>query len=88
MQVERGGADDQRRSNGSDEVLKSIAQAQISATSQQQLAGMEQIAQAVESINQAGAQSVEGTRQVEQEVSRLEDLSQGLKRLVQAELAG
>ena len=58
--------------------------AQISASSRQQLAGMEQISQAIESINQAGAQSAAGTRQVEQEVKRLQDLALRSKRLVDA----
>ncbi len=61
------------------------AQAQISATSRQQLAGMEQIAKAIESIDQASDQSLEGTRQVDQEVARLQDLALRLGRLVQAE---
>jgi methyl-accepting chemotaxis protein len=58
--------------------------AQISASSQQQLAGMEQISQAIETINQAGMQSAAGTRQVEQEVKQLQDLAVGLKRMVDA----
>ena len=57
---------------------------QISASSRQQLAGMEQISQAIESINQAGAQAAAGTRQVEEEVQRLQELALGLKRLVDA----
>jgi methyl-accepting chemotaxis protein len=57
---------------------------QISASSRQQLAGMEQIGQAIESINQAGSQSVSGTRQVEQEVKNLQTLASGLRRLVDA----
>ena len=55
---------------------------QIAATSRQQLAGMEQISQAIESINQASTQSVSGTRQVEQEVKQLQDLADQLRRLV------
>jgi len=45
---------------------------------------MEQISQAIESINQASTQSVSGTRQVEQEVKQLQDLALDLKRLVDA----
>ena len=52
--------------------------------SRQQLAGMEQISQAVESITQAGSQSAAGTRQVEQEVKQLQDLAAGLRRLMDA----
>jgi methyl-accepting chemotaxis protein len=55
---------------------------QISATSRQQLAGMEQIGQAMDSINQAGEQSAAGTRQVQQEVMRLQELAAGLRGLV------
>ena len=61
------------------------AQAQISATSRQQLGGMERIAKAIESIDQASDQSLEGTRQVDQEIARLQDLALRLGRLVQSE---
>ncbi len=66
-------------------IANSMAQsaAQISASSQQQLAGMEQISQAMESINQAGNQSVSGTRQVEQEIRQMQELALRLKRLVE-----
>jgi methyl-accepting chemotaxis protein len=55
---------------------------QIAATSRQQLAGMEQITQAIHSIAEAGNQSVVGTREVENEVQQLEELALGLKWLV------
>ena len=58
---------------------------QISITTRQQLAGMEQISQAIGSINQAGSQSVSGTRQIEQEVKGLQDLALSLNRLVDAD---
>ena len=57
----------------------------ISISSQQQLAGMEQISKAVRSISLAGQQSIEGTRQVEYEVRQLQDLSKQLKRLVESD---
>jgi methyl-accepting chemotaxis protein len=57
------------------------AAAQISASSGQQLAGMEQISQAVGSINVAATQSVAGTRQVESEAKTLQQLAENLKRL-------
>jgi methyl-accepting chemotaxis protein len=57
---------------------------QVAASSQQQLAGMEQIAQAIASINEASNQSVAGTRQVEEEVKHLRDRAMQLKNLVQA----
>ncbi len=43
---------------------------------------MEQISQAIDSINEASSQSVSGTRQVEQEVQQLQDLAMDLRRLV------
>jgi len=57
---------------------------QISASSRQQLAGMEQISQAIDSINQASNNSVSGTRLVEQEVQHLQELADGLRRLVES----
>ncbi|MBN1322077.1 MAG: chemotaxis protein [Thermoleophilia bacterium] len=57
---------------------------QISASSRQQLAGMEQISQAIDSINQASSSSVSGTRLVEQEVQQLQELANGLRRLVES----
>jgi methyl-accepting chemotaxis protein len=58
--------------------------AQIAVTSSQQLAGMEQVNQAVLSINEAGNQSVSGTRQVEREVEHLQALALDLKHLFEA----
>ena len=57
---------------------------QIAASSRQQLAGMEQISQAIASINEAGNQSASGTRQVEREVKHLQELALSLRRLVDA----
>ncbi len=61
------------------------AAVQISASSRQQLAGMEQISQAIDNISQAATQSVSGTRQVEQEVKQLQELAGRLRRLVESE---
>jgi methyl-accepting chemotaxis protein len=60
------------------------ATSQIAASSQQQLAGMEQISQAIRAIDEAGSQSVSGTRQVEKEVKQLQELALSLKRLVES----
>jgi methyl-accepting chemotaxis protein len=57
---------------------------QVTATSRQQLAGLEQIIQAIRNINEASTQSVSGTRQVEEEVRGLKDLALELERFVQA----
>ncbi len=62
------------------ETAKSAAK--ISASSRQQLAGMEQIRQAVGSIDIAGEQSARGTRLVEEEVRRLQELAARLLRMV------
>ena len=58
------------------------AASQISATSRQQLAGMEQISQALASINGAGTQSVSGTRQLENEVKHLQELAKSIERMI------
>jgi methyl-accepting chemotaxis protein len=57
---------------------------QVTATSRQQLAGLEQIIQAIRNINDASTQSVSGTRQVEEEVRALQDLALELERFVEA----
>jgi methyl-accepting chemotaxis protein len=58
------------------------ASTQVTASSRQQLAGLEQIAQAIQSINEAGTQSMAGTRQVEQQARRLQELALELKSLI------
>jgi methyl-accepting chemotaxis protein len=57
---------------------------EISATSRQQQAGMEQISQAILSINAAGNQLASGTRQVEREAKQLQDVALSLRGLVDA----
>ncbi len=52
---------------------------QIVASSAQQVTGMNQIAQAMHAINQATAQTVEGTRQTERAMLDLNDLSGRLR---------
>ncbi|NLO28116.1 MAG: chemotaxis protein [Actinobacteria bacterium] len=82
-----------RQSTESGEAIQALAESaieaaksatQISASSRQQLAGMEQISQAIDSINQASNNSVSGTRLVEQEVRHLQELADGLRRLVES----
>jgi methyl-accepting chemotaxis protein len=60
------------------------ASLQVTASAQQQLAGLDQIAQAIQSINEAGNQSTAGTRQVEQQVQYLQKLAFELKSLITA----
>jgi methyl-accepting chemotaxis protein len=55
--------------------------AEIAASSRQQLAGMDQITQAVLSIAEAGKQSVASARQVEEEVRSLDEVAEQLRRL-------
>lgn len=68
------------------EIASRAAQAnlQISAASRQQLAGMEQLSQAMRSISEAGAQAASGTRLVEEEVRELQELALSLQSLMTA----
>jgi methyl-accepting chemotaxis protein len=54
----------------------------ISQTSRQQLAGMEQISQAMRSISDAGSQAASGTREVEREAQELKELAISLQGIV------
>lgn len=54
---------------------------QIAASSQQQLAGMDQLAQAMDSIKSASMQNSDGARQLETAITQLNDLGQQLKDL-------
>ena len=60
------------------------ASTQVTAASQQQLAGLEQIAQAIQSINEVSNQSTTGSRQVEQQAQHLQELALELNGLVGA----
>ncbi|MFO7599301.1 MAG: methyl-accepting chemotaxis protein, partial [Candidatus Desulfacyla sp.] len=63
------------------ESISESAQAavQISSSSQQQLAGMDQLVQAMESIKDASMQNVDGARQLEGAINGLEELGRNLK---------
>lgn len=63
-------------------VEASQAATQIAASSHQQLAGMDQIAQAIVNIKQASVQNVNGTRQAEEVAKNLHGLGIKLKNLV------
>lgn len=54
---------------------------QIASSSQQQLSGVEQVAQAMLSIKDAGQQNMDSARQLEDATLRLESLANNLKRL-------
>ncbi len=57
------------------------AATQIAASSQQQMVGMDQVAQAMENIKQASVQNVSGTKQAEVAAQSLHELGQKLKLL-------
>ena len=59
------------------------AATQIAASSHQQLVGMDQVALAMESIKQAGAQNAASTKQTETTAQGLHELGQKLKELVE-----
>ncbi|HMK92633.1 MAG TPA: methyl-accepting chemotaxis protein [Thermoleophilia bacterium] len=60
----------------------SLASQQIAASTQQQLVGMDQISQAMESINAAGAQNAIAARQMEGQAVRLDEAAANLARLI------
>jgi len=66
------------------ESIHEAAQAatQIAASSQQQMAGMDQVAQAMENIKQASSQNMAGTRQAEVAAQGLHELGQKLGSLI------
>jgi methyl-accepting chemotaxis protein len=67
----------------SDSVVESAnASTQIAASCQQQLVGMDQVAQAMENIKDASTMSVSSSQQAEQSAQNLHELGQKLKRLV------
>jgi methyl-accepting chemotaxis protein len=59
------------------------AATQIATTTRQQLAGMDQVASAMESIKQAGAQNVASAKQMETSARSLNDLGQKLRELTE-----
>ena len=67
------------------ENVKKVTQTitQISVSTQEQLAGMDQISSAMEDINQATGQTEQGTRQVEESARNLNVLAEQLKRVVE-----
>ncbi len=55
---------------------------QTAASTEQQFAGLDQISLAMDAINEASAQNVAGTRQIEAEVQHLRDMAAALRALV------
>ena len=64
--------------------IQKVAEAarQISASTRQQLAGMDQVNSAMESIDQAAGQTEAGTRQAENAASGLNELAEEIKEIV------
>jgi methyl-accepting chemotaxis protein len=60
---------------------------QIVASSQQQLVGMDQISEAMSSIDQASAQNAAGARQMEVEVQHLRELAHAMRSMIEPNLA-
>ena len=65
----------------------SQAATQIVASSQQQLVGMDQISEAMSSIDQASAQNAAGAKQMEAEVQHLGELALGLRAMIESGVA-
>lgn len=79
-------------SNNASEAIRTLAKSiaesanaatQIIASSQQQLIGMDQVAQAMQNINQASVQNVASTKQVEMLAHELSQLGQKLQALTE-----
>jgi len=56
---------------------------QIETSSQQQLIGMDQVALAMEGINEASFQNVESMRQLEEATNNLQEMGQNLKKIIE-----
>ncbi|MFH1036141.1 MAG: methyl-accepting chemotaxis protein [Pseudomonadota bacterium] len=86
--VEAGVIQSERASQAIRALMESTVQAaqaatQIAASSQQQVVGMDQVGTAMESINQAGAETAASMKQMEIAAGSLSDLGKTLKQLVE-----
>ena len=81
------------RAAGSSEAIETLADSvemsaqsskQIAASSQQQLVGMDQISESMESINSASSQNAFAAQQMEAEVERLRDIAARLRGMMTA----
>ena len=87
--IEDGAAQALESSQAIESLAENVAAAaqsamQIVASSQQQLVGMDQISEAMASIDQASAQNAAGARQMEDEVHFLRDLAQQMQGMIDA----
>lgn len=86
-----------KQSNGAEDAIRLLAESlaeaahaatQIAASSQQQLAGMEQIALAMENIKQASAGNVASSKQTETSAHNLHGVGQKLQEMVEGRREG
>lgn len=85
--IEAGARQASESSEAIDSLAESVALAaqsavQIVASSQQELVGMDQISDAMQSIDVASSQNATGAKQIETEVRHLQELAEMLRRLV------
>jgi methyl-accepting chemotaxis protein len=87
--IEDGAAQALESSQAIESLAENVAAAaqsamQIVASAQQQLVGMDQISEAMASIDQASAQNASGARQMESEVQHLQELARNLQAMIDA----
>jgi methyl-accepting chemotaxis protein len=87
--IEAGARQASESSQAIDSLAESVALAaqsavQIVASSQQELVGMDQISDAMQSIDAASSQNATGARQIEAEVRHLQQLAETLRHMVEA----
>lgn len=87
--IEDGARQASESSQAIDSLAESVALAaqsavQIVASSQQELVGMDQISDAMQSIDAASSQNATGAKQIETEVEHLQELAETLSRMVDA----
>jgi methyl-accepting chemotaxis protein len=85
--IEAGARQASESSEAIDSLAESVALAaqsavQIVASSQQELVGMDQISDAMQSIDVASSQNATGAKQIETEVRHLQELAEMLRRMV------
>ena len=87
--IEEGASQALESSQAIESLAENVAAAaqsamQIVASAQQQLVGMDQISEAMASIDQASAQNASGARQLEAEVHHLRGLADSLQQMIDA----
>jgi len=90
--VETNTSDAEEHQREIEQLGESVANAsrfavQIAASAQQQFAGVDQICEAMASIDQASTQNAAGAKQIEAEATRLQELADQLRGMVQADFA-